>query len=107
MFTGALLIAWLLAGAILKLAGRANQAWLRAFHQSRTNLAKYAGRRSESPPSVPVDDLESGLQDLIRDLRPTGVAREEPQTLGFDRPLRCPPTLLPPRHEGRRGTGDG
>jgi hypothetical protein len=90
MFIGALAIAWLLAGAILKLARRGNQAWLQAFHQSMTNLAKYAGRRSESPPSVPVDDLESGLQDLIRDLRPTGVAREEPQTLASTAPYDVP-----------------
>jgi len=85
MLTGALAIAWLLAGAILKLARRANQAWLQAFHQSRTNLAQNAGRRSESPPSVAADDLESGLQDLIRDLRPSGVVREEPQTLASTR----------------------
>ena len=31
------------------------------------------------------DDLESGLQDLIRDLRPSGVVREEPQTLASTR----------------------
>jgi hypothetical protein len=90
MFTGALAIAGLLAGAILKLARRANQSWLQAFHQSRTNLAKYAGRSTESPPSVPVDDLESGLQDLIRDLRPTEIAGEEPQTLASTAPHDVP-----------------
>jgi hypothetical protein len=42
----------------------------------------------KSPPSVPADDLESGLRDLIRDLRPAEVGGEEPQTLpstsGYD-----------------------
>ena len=28
---------------------------------------------------MPADDLESGLRDLIRDLRPTEVGGEEPQ----------------------------
>jgi hypothetical protein len=36
---------------------------------------------SKSPPSVPADDLESGLRDLIRDLLPTEVAGADPQTL--------------------------
>jgi hypothetical protein len=47
---------------------------------------------SKSLPSVPADDLESGLRDLIRDLRPTEVAGEEPQTLAstarYDVPRR-------------------
>ena len=33
----------------------------------------------EEPASVPADDLEPGLRDLIRDLRPTEVGGEEPQ----------------------------
>jgi hypothetical protein len=78
VFIAALAIAMLLFGAILKFACRANaqdrrrpaEAWLQAFHQ-RTKLAERAGRRSEprmpvskSPPTVPADDLESGLRDL-------------------------------------------
>jgi hypothetical protein len=97
VFTAALAIALLLSGAILKLACRADtqdrrrtaETWLQAFHQLRTN--ERAGRRSDprmsdnsvskSPPSVPADDLESGLRDLICDLRPTEVVGEESQTL--------------------------
>jgi len=110
VFTAALAIALLLSGAILKLACRANtqdrrrtaETWLQAFHQLRTNLAERTGRRSDprmpdnsvskSPPSVPADDLESGLRDLICDLRPTDIAGEELQTLastaGYDVPRR-------------------
>jgi hypothetical protein len=98
VFSGALAIALLLSCAILKLASQANTqdpwrtapAWLQAFRQRRTSLAQKAGRRSElrkpgnsvakKPPSMPADDLESGLRDLIRDLRRTEVAGEEPQT---------------------------
>ena len=36
---------------------------------------------SKSLPSVPADDLELGLRDLIRDWRSTEVGGEEPQTL--------------------------
>jgi len=110
VFTAALAIALLLSGAILKLACRANtqdrrrtaETWLQAFHQLRTNLAERTGRRSDprmpdnsvskSPPSVPADDLESGLRDLICDLRPTDIAGKEPQTLAstadYDAPRR-------------------
>jgi hypothetical protein len=107
VFIAALAIAMLLFGAILKFACRANaqdrrrpaEAWPQAFHQLRTKLAERAGRRSEprmpvtkSPPTVPADDLESGLRDLICDLRPTDIAGEELQTLastaGYDVPRR-------------------
>ena len=40
---------------------------------------KHSDAVSKSPPSVPADDVESGLRDLIRDLRPTKVGGEEPQ----------------------------
>ena len=116
VFTAALAIAMLLFGVILKLARRANaqdrrrpaEAWMQAFHQLRTKPAETVGRRSEprmpvskSPPTVPADDLELGLRDLICDLRPTDIAGEEPQTLASTAGLRCPPTFLPPRNEGR------
>jgi hypothetical protein len=109
VFTAAFAIAMLLFGMILKLARRANtpdrrrtaEGSLQALRQRRTNLAQRAGRSDprmpdssvlKSPPIVPADDLESGLRDLVRDLRLTEVAGEEPITLAssadYDLPRR-------------------
>jgi hypothetical protein len=96
MLSGALTIALLLAGAILKLAGWLNKldrwrtaaGWLEAYHQVRAVVAKKTGRqwkRGDRPdsaaakktrPSEP--DHLTGLQQLIRDLR-RAEAETKPQ----------------------------
>jgi hypothetical protein len=99
LFTGALAIALLLSGAIVKFAcraatqnrGRATEAWLNAFHGLGSDLARKAGGRSaprvqhNNPVSkrrVPAQDIEAGLRELVRDLRQLEIAREESQTRG-------------------------